>query len=167
MTIWKKVQDKIVLTRLEEEALHAVALEHYESGERRKGLWAKALIESEGNLTKAEAIYLRLLVTAMKDELYISGRLQDAISQDKFSQAIQVSAPKLPAVSEVRARGNLADLRDNLWDVRVKGKYKGAMKGRELRYFIKTDGLSPQTEVRCNGQTDWISPDSAMPYLID
>lgn len=94
MSFWKTVQDKVILSRLEEEALHAAALEHFESGERRKGLWAKALIESEGDLPKAEAAYLRLLVSAMKDELYISGRLQDAISQEQFSRVIEAAAPK-------------------------------------------------------------------------
>jgi len=169
VSIWQKVQDRVVLTRLEEEALHAVALEHYESGERRKGLWAKALIESEGSLPKAEAVYLRLLVTAMRDELYIWGRLQDAIAQEHYSRAINAPAPSrpLPRASETHARGNVVDLRDHLWDVRVKGKSKGSMKGRELRYYIKTDGLAAQTEVRCSGKTDWLSPDSALRYLAD
>ena len=99
---------------------------------------AKALIESEGSLPKAEAVYLRLLVTAMKDELYISGRLQDAIAQEHYSRAINAPAPSRPLsrASNTNARGNVADLRDKLWDVRVKGKPKGSMKGLELLSLI-------------------------------
>lgn len=89
MTFWKNVKDKAVLGRLEEEALYAVALDQLETGERRRGLWAKALVEASGDQPKAEATYLQLLVAALRDELYVAGRLQDSSADQQYKRIVR------------------------------------------------------------------------------
>lgn len=81
MSILRKIQDRSVAIRIQEEALYEAAMQSYEDGEIRKGLWAKALIESGGDSSKAESIYLRLLVAALKDELYVASRLDEEATQ--------------------------------------------------------------------------------------
>lgn len=54
--------------RLNEEALYAEALREMEAGLRRDGLWAKALADAEMDQTKAQALYIKLRVQALKDE---------------------------------------------------------------------------------------------------
>ena len=89
MSIWKNVHDKVVLGRLEEEALYEVALDQYESGARRRGLWAKALVEAEGDPAKTEAVYLRFLVAALRDELYVASRVHQQPLTSARSQVIE------------------------------------------------------------------------------
>jgi hypothetical protein len=76
MSLFRSAKDKLVGSRMQEEALHAAALREYESGVRRDGLWAKAIIESSGNAARTESIYLRELVLALRDEIYVEARTQ-------------------------------------------------------------------------------------------
>lgn len=104
MTFWKNVKDKAVLSRLEEEALYAVALDQLEAGERRRGLWAKALVEASGDQPKAEAAYLQLLVAALRDELYVAGRLQDSGADQQYKRIVEDGS----------TRGSSADTKTSL-----------------------------------------------------
>ena len=112
MTFWKTVQDRVVLSRLEEEALHAAALDSFENGERRKGLWAKALIEAEGDQPKAESVYLRLLVAALKDEMYVMGRAQEKIALQSSAGVIDAAVlsppPAVPSISQLQREAKSA-----------------------------------------------------------
>ena len=73
MSLWKRLQDRVVQHRLDDEAYHAKALAEINQGMRRDGLWAKALAKT-GNSETAKAEYLRLLVVALKDQDYIAAR---------------------------------------------------------------------------------------------
>lgn len=74
---WKNMKDAAVLDRLKDEALHELAMTEMTTGHRREGLWAKAIISSEGFEAKASAEYLRLLVIALRDEEYLAERADD------------------------------------------------------------------------------------------
>lgn len=177
MSFWKGLRDQAALNRLREEEIYAMALREIESGTRRDGLWAKAIIEAAGNENSAKIRYMQLLVTAIRDEQYLFNRLAEerqaeadrtrvADSQRRAQEeSIRRAAEEMER--KCQARNSMADLRDHLWDLRANGRAKGQMKGRELRYYIKTDGLAPMTEVRCSGETEWLSPALAMPYLTD
>lgn len=54
--------------RIAEEALYEQAMQEIASGTRREGLWAKANRESGGSQERAESIYIKLLVQALKDK---------------------------------------------------------------------------------------------------
>lgn len=62
------IQAKGAAYRLTEEALYAEALREIESGQRRDGLWAKAMAESNMDQGKAQAKYIKLRVQSLRDE---------------------------------------------------------------------------------------------------
>lgn len=74
MTLWKSIKDRAALDRLQDEAYHAAAVNEISSGQRRDGLWAKAIIESGGDEARVKVAYLRLLVVALRDEHYLATR---------------------------------------------------------------------------------------------
>jgi len=51
-----------------EEAMLAKIMSEIESGQRRKGVWAKAVMDSEGDEAKAESLYLKYAVQSLVDE---------------------------------------------------------------------------------------------------
>ena len=80
MAIWNVIKDKAAIDRLKDEAIHAAAMKEITSGHRRDGLWTKAIIESNGDEHKAKIVYLRLLVIAIRDDMYLTRRAEDIIS---------------------------------------------------------------------------------------
>ena len=77
MAIWTSIKDKAALSRVEDEAIHAAAMNEINSGRRRDGLWTKAIIECGGNETAAKIAYLKLLVVAIKDDVYLARRAEE------------------------------------------------------------------------------------------
>ncbi len=69
MGIFNEIRTQGATHRLTEEELYAEALREIESGQRRDGIWAKALAESEMDHGKAGAKYIKLRVQSMKDEI--------------------------------------------------------------------------------------------------
>lgn len=67
MTLFDKFREAQAFRRLSDEALHAIALRELESGLRRDGLWAQALVDSK-NESDALRKYIRLRVQALRDE---------------------------------------------------------------------------------------------------
>jgi len=51
-----------------EEAMLAKIMSEIESGKRRKGVWAKAVMDSDGDEAKAESLYLKYAVQSLVDE---------------------------------------------------------------------------------------------------
>lgn len=56
---------------LEEQIYEQVAIE-ISNGDKRDGLWAKALADSDGSLEKLKGLYIKYRVQSIKDELLIS-----------------------------------------------------------------------------------------------
>jgi hypothetical protein len=54
--------------RLTEVQLYELVAEELENNQQSKGLWAKAISDSEGNHEKAKALYIKLRVQMIKDE---------------------------------------------------------------------------------------------------
>jgi len=84
----KILRDRAVLERKIDEAAHEAALEEFRSGAVRNGLMAKAVIEAGTDEGKAKAVYLRLLVESIKDDMYIAHR----ITQPKGDSDVLVRA---------------------------------------------------------------------------
>jgi hypothetical protein len=74
MSFIKRLKDSLAVDRIEDEAFYELVLHEAQNSPRRNGLWAKAIIQA-GNQEKAEAVYLKLLAQAMKDEAYLSKRI--------------------------------------------------------------------------------------------
>jgi len=69
MGIFDKVKKTTIESRRYEEKLYEVALEEVEAGERRKGLYSKALSKADGDTEKADGIYLKLRVQSIMDDI--------------------------------------------------------------------------------------------------
>ena len=78
------------IERLAEEKIYEKVYEEVASGVKREGLWFKALSESDGEETKAKALYVKLRVRSLIDELIVTGeikRSEHKIQQDKYKEA--------------------------------------------------------------------------------
>ena len=60
--------NKHVKLSLNEERLYEIALDELEAGEVRKGLYARALVEANGDKDKVSAIYLKIRVESLKED---------------------------------------------------------------------------------------------------
>ena len=69
MGIFDKGKKAIINSRRLEEKFYEVALEEFEYGEIKKGLYAKALAKAEGNKEKADGMYLKLRVQSLVDDI--------------------------------------------------------------------------------------------------
>ena len=74
MTIKTSAEESI--NRLAEEQLYVQVNEELSSGRTREGIWFKALAESEGDITKAKALYVKYRVQSLKDTLVIEQQIQ-------------------------------------------------------------------------------------------
>jgi len=63
--------NKHVKLSLNEERLYEIALDELEAGEVRKGLYARALVEANGDKDKVSAIYLKIRVESLKEDIKI------------------------------------------------------------------------------------------------
>lgn len=57
--------------RLKESAIYAEVMKEIKSGKRHDGIWGQAFSETEGDEKKADALYIKLRVQSVKDELEI------------------------------------------------------------------------------------------------
>jgi len=65
----RRIRDAGAMRRKIEEALYEAVSKEIADGIRKEGLWAKSLSETEGDETKARALYIRHRVQAMKDDI--------------------------------------------------------------------------------------------------
>jgi len=69
--------------RLKEEAIYSAVMKEMKAGLKSDGLWGQAISETEGNEKKAKALYIKLRVQALKDEINIYQKQQDQLSSRK------------------------------------------------------------------------------------
>ena len=72
--------------RLSEEQMYALAVQEIESGQRRDGLWGKAYAESGGNVDKAKAVYIKLRVQSLYDEVHLAGEIEKRRALEKQAE---------------------------------------------------------------------------------
>jgi len=88
------------LERLAEEKIYERVYEEVASGTKREGLWFKALSESGGEKAKAEALYVKLRVRSLIDELIVTEQIhQDEYKaqQDEYKEATRYNKKMLQA----------------------------------------------------------------------
>ena len=66
--MFNKIKKNIIQSRKNEEWLYEKVLAEVESGNIRRGLYAKALSQSDGDEKKAQSIYLKLRVQSIIDD---------------------------------------------------------------------------------------------------
>ena len=69
MNLIKQIANKMkgIEGRDREEIIYASVLEELEKGKKKKGLWAKAIADSEGDKDKIEALYIKYRVQSFED----------------------------------------------------------------------------------------------------
>jgi hypothetical protein len=136
MSLLKFIKHKMTSARRIDEALHAAALDEFNSGSRRKGLWAKALIEGHGDAGKTDSVYLRLLV--------------DALSREE-------SEPNQLKSDAPYSRDELRDLQFDSpqWHYTLRGSQHGPVYLHELNELIRSGSLGPDDQVYGPGVITW------------
>ena len=66
-----EVKTKEKIGNMEEEKLYELAMDELDSGNVRRGAWAKAVAKSNGNDNQARSKYLELRVESLKDEAHV------------------------------------------------------------------------------------------------
>lgn len=79
--MFKRFKTNAAINRLVEERLYELALEEVEKGQIRKGIWARALGNSEGSGDKAQSLYILYRVESMKDEAQVISAIIDDIEK--------------------------------------------------------------------------------------
>lgn len=82
--MFKKLRVQAAMRRLFEEQVYEIVLAEINRGERRDGIYAKALIDSEGDKNKARSLYIKYRAEALKDEVLIKTTVEDWL-RDKES----------------------------------------------------------------------------------
>lgn len=70
------------LDRLVEEKLFELAFDEIEEGNIRRGIWAKAIANSDGNDGKTRSLYVQMRVDAMKDEARVVNAIIKELQQN-------------------------------------------------------------------------------------
>jgi len=92
MAIWDRARDAFVDSRRKDEEYHARAMHEVQSGHRRDGLWAKAVMSLGGDEEAVKIAYFKLLVQAIRDDDHVEKR-SAVFSENK----VQQSTPQLPS----------------------------------------------------------------------
>lgn len=92
MEILKRLKEDGIAKRLAEEELYNRVAQELAQGERREGLWAKALADSEGVETKAQGLYIKYRVQSLVDELELQAALEEKEKVYKAAQQAKEAA---------------------------------------------------------------------------
>lgn len=145
----------------EEEDMYAAAFGEIQAGTTRPGLWAKALAETDGDEGKCKALYIRLRVHQIKEEVR---RLQDQAKEAAVSVSQKRDQAFESLVAALAATGYRARKGDSGWTVheplggREKLKNDDALieyaSGKisipeELRVFVEPKANLDPPEVIC------------------
>jgi len=69
MGLFNKLNTLSAIDRLAEEKIYEQVSQEIKLGKRSEGVWTKAMAKSEGDINKAESLYIELRVQSIKDEL--------------------------------------------------------------------------------------------------
>jgi hypothetical protein len=85
MSISDRFKNARILSRLIEEKIYEMVYQEMASGDRRDGLWLKAIQKSDGNEEKANSLYIEYRVQSIKDENEILSQIEKVVFGEKFS----------------------------------------------------------------------------------
>ena len=97
MGLFRRNDKNAVLDRMLETKLFEYVMDEISDGKRNNGIWGQALVETEGDEKKAEAIYIKLRVQSLKDEIRLDTivnnerlrELQSAFLEEEKTETIQ------------------------------------------------------------------------------
>jgi hypothetical protein len=90
MTFLKKIKEKIIINKKNEQVFYELALVEFSTGKKRTGLWAMALSKSDGSIEKANALYIGLLAEEIKNDEYLeANKIQEIERKEKLLELEQ------------------------------------------------------------------------------
>ena len=100
MSFFQKMQDHNSLSKAQEEAFYEIVYEEYENSPKRKGLWAQAIIKA-GDSGNVDAIYLKLLADAMRNDAYLMKRIIESsdLKVENKNRVIDIPNESKPYIS--------------------------------------------------------------------
>lgn len=78
MSWLNKIKHDAISSRLLDEQIYAQVLSEIENGQRRDGLWAKALANSDGSNEKAKSLYIKYRADSIRDEITLAAENREA-----------------------------------------------------------------------------------------
>jgi hypothetical protein len=84
--LFDKFRRRSASARLIEEQLYEQVVLELSNGQKRAGLWAKALANCDGLEEKAKSLYIQYRVQSIKDEIEIGGALEKMRSKAESSK---------------------------------------------------------------------------------
>jgi hypothetical protein len=75
-----------------EEAMLAVIMSEMESGQKRQGVWAKALMHSNGDEKKAESLYIKYAVQSLVDDHVIQNIKKE---EDRIAREVRMEKDRI------------------------------------------------------------------------
>ena len=106
MEFFKVAQEHLAKRRKTEEVFYEIALQEIQSGKVRQGLMAKAMTQTGGSQLKAQPVYMKLLVQAMKDEYFMGQR--DLARSNSANRVSQESGAGKRSANHVPVKATLA-----------------------------------------------------------
>ena len=101
--MFDSIKKRSAAARIIEEQLYEQVVNELASGQRRNGLWAKAIANSNGQDEKAKALYIQYRVQSLKDEYEILHRENEAKEPSRDTAAVHAKrndGTKDPEVSQ-------------------------------------------------------------------
>jgi hypothetical protein len=91
--MFQKFKTKIAAQRIIDEQLYAYVYDEMESGDIRRGIWAKATADAEGAQGKVEALYIKYRVQSIKDEANVLERILNEIDNNQIRNEVSIQSP--------------------------------------------------------------------------
>jgi hypothetical protein len=85
MSWLKKIKHHAISSRFLDEQIYAQVLNEIENGQRRDGLWAKALAHSDGCNEKAKSLYIKYRAESIRDEITLATKDERAETPRKHT----------------------------------------------------------------------------------
>ena len=101
--------------RLSEVQLYEMVAEEIANNQQSKGLWAKAIAETEGEIEKAKALYIKLRVQMIMDEWAYADKVQAEEAERRRRTDEAASAAEMERREEEESRRRQTQAQKN-WD---------------------------------------------------
>jgi len=116
--LFDKLRRRSAAARLLEEQLYEQVVLELAKGQKRDGLWAKALANSDGLGEKAKALYVQYRVQSIKDEIEITGAVvEEAEKQARTAHVTERKKRIESCESILRSKGYRLKVRGAGWVV--------------------------------------------------
>lgn len=117
--MFEKFRRTSAAARLLEEQLYEQVVMELSQGQRRNGLWAKAIASSDGSEEKAKSLYIEYRVQSIKDEAEIAGAVAEQEEYNRKNASVIERQKRINnAEALLQSKGYKLVSRGNGWVVK-------------------------------------------------